>query len=134
MNNILLYLYFLCFKVYIFSDMSVLTPAFLSFTFSWNIIFHIHFQSMCVLCPKVGLFQVAYYPVCLFMSFDWSIQSTDRIIIDTYAFIAILNLAFQLIFCIFFVPLCVCVCVCVCGLMISFYHMPVSSSFWFLWI
>ena len=42
-----------------------------------------HFQSICVLCPKVSFLEAAYcrllffYPVCHFLTFDWCIQSID---------------------------------------------------------
>ena len=63
----------------ILSDMSIATHTFLSFVFAWAIFFICpHFQSICVLCPKVGLWQAAY---CSFffliqsstLSFDWNI-------------------------------------------------------------
>ena len=42
-----------------------------------------HFQSLCVLCPKVSFLYTAYwrfllfYPICYSASFDWSIPSID---------------------------------------------------------
>ena len=97
------------------------------------------FQSMCFLCPKVGLLEATYcrplffFAICHSMSFDWSSLLTCKLNIDKYVFTAILNLFFQLIlyfstvsfFCFTFYGLmmvllyacilffCVCVCVCV---------------------
>ena len=57
---------------------------------------------------------------------------TLKIIIDRYAFIAILSLAFQLILYFFFV-LCFSFCFSLCGLMVFFCIMFEFSSFCFLW-
>ena len=95
----------------VLSDMSVVTPNFLSFLFN-EISFPPHnFLFICVLCPKVSVLQAPYctvlifYPVFHTMSFDWSISLlTFKVIIDKYVFIATLNLVFQLIICFFFAP------------------------------
>ena len=112
------------------------------------------FQSMCILCPKVGLLEATYcrplffFAICHSMSFDWSSLLTCKLNIDKYVFTAILNLFFQLIlyfstvsfFCFTFYGLmmvllyacilffCVCMCVCVNLFYVFDFWLPCFSS------
>ena len=105
---VLYFLYGLCFKVY-FVWYEYCDPRFLVISVCMKYLFSSpHIQSLCVLCPKVGLLYAAYcrrllfYLVCHSRSFDWS-TLTFKLIIDRYVFIAILNLVFHLILYFFFV-------------------------------
>ena len=68
----------------VLSDMSIATPAFLSFPFAWNIFFHPLTFNLCVsfalkwiFCMQHNVGSCFFYPVCHTVSFDWSIQSID---------------------------------------------------------
>ena len=97
----------------ILSDMCTATPAFSLFPFAWNIFFHCLPFSLCV--------SFVLRCVCRqhFVGFCFLIQSTTlclltralsplifKVIIYTYAFIALLNLVFQLSLHFSFVPFC----------------------------
>ena len=78
-------------------DMSIATPVFLLFPFSWNIFFHPLNFSLYVPLHEVCLFQKTYTlllflcPFSRFMSFGWSTYPfTFKVIIDIYVPIAIL--------------------------------------------
>ena len=92
--------------------MSIATPAFLSFPFTWNIFFYpltfslyVSFALRWVSCRQhiVGsCFSIQSATLCLLIGVFSPL--TLKIIIDKYVFIAILNVVLQLIVCFSFVP------------------------------
>ena len=96
----------------ILSDMSIATPAFLSFLFTWNIFFHpltfnlyVSFVLRWVSCSQhvvSSCFLIQSATLCLLIGAFSPL--TFKVIIDKYVFIAILNLVFLLIICFSFVP------------------------------
>ena len=87
----------------VLSGMSIATPAFLSFSFTWNIISPSPQFNLCVLrwvssrqriVGSCFLF-IQSTTLCLLIGAFSSLKF--KIIIDKYAFIAILNIVFQLI-------------------------------------
>ena len=94
----------------ILSDMSIVTPAFLSFPLAWNIFFHpltfnlcVSFALKWVSCRQHNVGSCFFYPICHFVSFNWS-PLTFKVITDTYVFIDILKFVFLLILYFFFFP------------------------------
>ena len=123
----------------ILSDMSIMTPTFLSFLFAWNVFFHHLTFNLCVsfalkwiscrqhIVGSCFLF-IQSASLCLLIGAFGPL--TFKVIVDRYVFIATLNLVFQLIFYFLFVPF----CFTFCSLMVFFCSMLELVSFWFLWI
>ena len=128
--SVLLYLSSrLCFKVY-----------FLWYMILWHLLYHFHlhiFHSL-NLCVSFALQWVScrqrvigslFPPICYSVSFGALSLLTFDVIIDSYVFIAILNLVLSLILCFFFVPFFF--YFSFCGLMI-FSHIMLMFFFFFL--
>ena len=110
-----IFLYSLCFKIY-FVSYDYCYPQFLAIFICLKYLFpSAHFQSMCVLCPKVGLLYAGSFfffiqPAILCLLLGAFSSLTFKVIIDRYVFITILNLNFSdwlcislfLSFCFFF--------------------------------
>ena len=98
-------LYGICFKVY-FVDMSMATPTFL-FPFAWNSFFHPLTFNLCLcFAPRCVSYRQHIVGSCILIQSATLYALTGafspltfKVIIDTYVFIAILNLVFQLIAC-----------------------------------
>ena len=134
----LICLYGLCFKVqfiwYEYCDPHLFVISF------WmkNLSQSPHFQSVCVLCPKMGLFGAAY---CIGFYLLFTASATlclligafspliFKAVVNRYVFISILNFVFPLIL-YFFFP----------AFIFPFvawwfcFVLYLSSSFWFLWL
>ena len=129
---------------YILSDVSISTPAFLSFSFAWNIFFYLLTFNLYV------SFTVRWVSciVALVFSYFFFIQSTTlyllaasfspltfKVIVDKYVFIAISNFVFHLVLCFSFVPFLFLVWwfpfhLCLCSLLFSFCECNVWFDLW----
>ena len=88
----------------IWSDMSIATPAFLSFPFTWTMFshpltfsFYVPFSLRWVSCRQHIVGSCFFYPVCCCVLIGAFSPLTFKVIITRCLFIAILNLVFQLI-------------------------------------